>query len=166
MIRRVSQVGGPTSGTLPRLEQPRQQGVRRHQAYLSTQETLPPPRARLPSPDERAWWCTRGAKPPSQGPAAADQLEAGPKTLGERFGDPGVPSRGCATGTPEVATSSAASASSRFVSEQRIPLGSPCRRHGREWAAWAPKIRRGLFRAQPQGGHPLREAALAASPAG
>src|SRR5712691_6058699 len=31
----------------------------------------------------------------------------------------------------------------RYVSEERTPLGSPCRRHGRQWAAWAPKIRRG-----------------------
>src|SRR5216684_3440762 len=30
------------------------------------------------------------------------------------------------------------------ASEERIPLGSPCRRHGRRWAAWAPKIRRRL----------------------
>src|SRR6266571_1701062 len=80
---------------------------------------------------------------------SAGVLEARPKILGERFGDTGGPDPGEATGTPEVATSSAASASDRFVSEQRIPLGSPCRRHGREWAAWAPKIRRGLFRAQP-----------------
>src|SRR5713101_9595663 len=32
----------------------------------------------------------------------------------------------------------------RCVSEGRIPLGPPCRRHGRQWAAWAPKIRRRL----------------------
>jgi len=33
----------------------------------------------------------------------------------------------------------------RCVSEERIPLGPPCRRHGRQWAAWAPKIREGLW---------------------
>src|SRR5438552_4822696 len=31
----------------------------------------------------------------------------------------------------------------RCVREERTPLGSPCRRHGRQWAAWAPKIQRG-----------------------
>ncbi len=41
----------------------------------------------------------------------AEVLKARPKTLGERFGDPGAPSRGSATGTPVVAPSSGASAS-------------------------------------------------------
>src|ERR1700736_2490412 len=64
------------------------------------------------------------------------------ENLGERFGEPGAPPA-LRAGAPDE-TSSAASASRRCVSEQRTPLGPPCRRHGREWVAWAPKIRRGL----------------------
>src|SRR5713226_9427362 len=46
----------------------------------------------------------------------------------------------------------------RCVSEGRIPLGPPCRRHGRQWAAWAPKIPQASLAA------PLYASCLASAP--
>jgi len=74
VIRAVSLVEKPLSGTLPRFHSAPGNGGSLHQANLSAQEALPPAGARLSPPHVHKGRRQADLKPASQGPPPPDSV--------------------------------------------------------------------------------------------